>query len=132
MKVLRVTTERNNGISVVSSSVELEFEEVASPEVGETYGVASIQLHQGHNPSLRWQLFRIPRNTRLPMHETATIDYMSVVEGHVDLVLPDAEPIRLKVGDSVVQRGALHSWQTTSSPVVMSGFITPMLLDDQD
>jgi mannose-6-phosphate isomerase-like protein (cupin superfamily) len=45
-----------------------------------------------------------PRN-----HRTASIDYGVVLEGEIDMVL-EAETVRLKRGDVIVQRGTIHDW----------------------
>lgn len=45
------------------------------------------------------------------IHRTDTIDLDVIVEGEVELWLPDAEPVRLTAGDAVVQRGTWHRWR---------------------
>jgi hypothetical protein len=44
-------------------------------------------------------------------HTTATIDVDVVIDGSVQLYLPDLPPVALEVGDVVVQRGTNHRWQ---------------------
>ncbi len=46
-------------------------------------------------------------------HITATIDVDVLVQGNVDLHLPDTPPISLQAGDIVVQRGTNHRWVAT-------------------
>ncbi|MPZ46604.1 MAG: cupin domain-containing protein, partial [Betaproteobacteria bacterium] len=43
------------------------------------------------------------------MQKTATLDLCMVLEGEVTLVL-DTTEVRLKAGDTVVQRGTSHAW----------------------
>lgn len=42
-------------------------------------------------------------------HQTDSIDYAVVVSGEIDLVLDD-EVVRLRAGDTLVQRGTAHDW----------------------
>ena len=46
------------------------------------------------------------------MHRTATIDYVVMIEGEMNLVLDDTE-IPLRPGDCLVQRGTNHAWRNT-------------------
>ena len=43
-------------------------------------------------------------------HRTLTVDYDVVLQGEIDLHLEDNYTVRLKAGDTVVVRGALHAW----------------------
>jgi uncharacterized cupin superfamily protein len=47
------------------------------------------------------------------MQKTRTLDFCLVLEGEITLVL-DAGEVHLKVGDTVVQRGANHAWSNRS------------------
>jgi quercetin dioxygenase-like cupin family protein len=42
-------------------------------------------------------------------HQTGSIDYAVVVAGEIDLVLDD-EVVRLRPGDTLIQRGTAHDW----------------------
>ena len=44
------------------------------------------------------------------MHRTDTIDYLILLEGEVTLILENGEEKTLKVGDTVVQKGNIHTW----------------------
>ncbi|HLX52413.1 MAG TPA: cupin domain-containing protein [Aquella sp.] len=44
------------------------------------------------------------------MHRTDTIDYLILLEGEATLVLENGEEKTLKPGDTVVQKGNVHSW----------------------
>lgn len=49
------------------------------------------------------------------MHRTEAIDYVFVLEGEITMLMEgDAEPVILRKGDSLVQRGALHAWVNRS------------------
>lgn len=57
------------------------------------------------------------------MHRTETIDLLVVVSGEVDLML-DAETVRLRPGDCVVQRGTWHSLENPADdPCVIAGLM---------
>ena len=58
------------------------------------------------------------------MHRTETIDLLVVVvSGEVELVL-EAETVRLRAGDCVVQRGTWHSWENPGhEPCVIAGLM---------
>lgn len=47
------------------------------------------------------------------MQKTRTLDFCLVLEGEITLVLDTVE-VELKVGDTVVQRGANHAWSNRS------------------
>ena len=42
-------------------------------------------------------------------HRTDSVDYAVVLAGEIDLVL-DGETVRLRAGDTLVQRGTAHDW----------------------
>jgi quercetin dioxygenase-like cupin family protein len=44
-------------------------------------------------------------------HRTDTVDLDVVVEGEIELCLPDGGPTRLSAGDCIVQRGTWHTWR---------------------
>ena len=57
-------------------------------------------------------------------HATGTLDYVTILQGEVTLVVGDRE-IVLRPGDSVVQQpGVPHDWQNRSdAPAVMAGVL---------
>jgi uncharacterized cupin superfamily protein len=48
------------------------------------------------------------------VHRTRTIDYITVLEGEIYLLLDDGE-VRLQAGDVVVQQATNHAWINRSS-----------------
>jgi hypothetical protein len=44
-------------------------------------------------------------------HATTTIDVDIVIEGSVEMYLPDLPPVMLQPGDSLIQRGTSHLWR---------------------
>ena len=55
------------------------------------------------------------------MHQTPTIDYVTVIRGKLLLELDDGETVELNPGDTVVQRGTRHAWRNpTNEPAAIS------------
>lgn len=49
----------------------------------------------------------------IPLHAQDSLDYIAVLEGKIDLILPD-QSIKLHSGDILVQAGNMHSWANVS------------------
>jgi hypothetical protein len=49
------------------------------------------------------------------MHDSPTIDFVTIIEGECDLRLADGSEEHLKPGDSVIQGGAMHAWRNRGS-----------------
>lgn len=58
-----------------------------------------------------------PRN-----HRTNSIDYAVVMSGEVDMELDD-KTVRLKAGDVLVQRGAIHNWVNRGTEPCVIAFV---------
>ena len=55
------------------------------------------------------------------MHQTPTVDYVTVIKGTMVLELDDGKTVELHPGDTVVQQGARHAWRNPSDqPVTIS------------
>ena len=72
--------------------------------------VRSAARHLAVEPSSR--VLELQPDQELEMHRTATIDYVVMIEGTMNLVLDDTE-IVLRPGDCLVQRGTNHAWRNT-------------------
>jgi hypothetical protein len=84
-------------------------------------------LSRGQIDKLRTELGENPDITLDPeeygMHQTQTIDFVTIVSGEVDLRLDDAG-VHLKAGDCVIQRGTRHAWRNRSTePCVLSAVL---------
>ena len=55
------------------------------------------------------------------MQKTPSLDFCLVIEGEITLVL-DTEEVRLKAGDTVVQRGTNHAWSNRSNQPCVIAF----------
>lgn len=78
----------------------------------------------------RFRLCEFPVGMDAPMHATPTIDYITVLDGAIDLELEDGSEIHLQRGDTCVQRGTRHAWHNRGSvpfrmAVVMIGAEAP-------
>lgn len=78
---------------------------IAGPEMGEaSQGIA--ERMEPDNPG---------------MHQTPTVDYVTVMKGLITLELDDGKMIDLNPGDTVVQQGARHAWRNrTDEPATIS------------
>ncbi|KAJ7716216.1 hypothetical protein DFH07DRAFT_862359 [Mycena maculata] len=50
-----------------------------------------------------------------PLHRTVTLDYVIVAKGSVTLELEEGQRIILNEGDTVVQRGTMHTWRNETT-----------------
>jgi len=58
---------------------------------------------------------RVDTQLHPAMHKTASVDYIILISGEVDLLLDAGEAKALKPGDVVVQRGTNHAWVNTGA-----------------
>jgi hypothetical protein len=56
----------------------------------------------------------LPKNAPM-MHRTKSINYGSVFEGEVEIILDPGDRHILKRRDIVVQRGTIHAWRNAST-----------------
>ena len=123
MKVWRTTTELREGESFVADRTELAVEKVRSEAQGAAPGLAAARIDLADDPSRRWMIFRFPAHTETGPHSTPTVDFVTVIDGELDLIVPGEAPVRLRQGDCVLQQGALHIWRTTDAPAVVSAVV---------
>ena len=67
----------------------------------------------GIPPPERGSIFRIvdfPPGAKGEMHRTRSIDYAVVIEGEIDMLLPEGE-VHLRAGDVLVQQATDHAWE---------------------
>jgi quercetin dioxygenase-like cupin family protein len=98
------------------------------PESGGEH-VASSDAFEPPPGAISWRAFRLPPAEAAPhppreqlerdprfdpsrpgMHRTDTIDWITVFQGELELILDD-ERVRLAPGDCVIQRGTWHAWR---------------------
>lgn len=58
-----------------------------------------------------------------PMHRTISLDYGIMIAGSLDMILDDGTQVTLRPGDTVVQRGTIHSWQNNTDEWVRIAFV---------
>src|SRR5262249_49772112 len=69
-----------------------------------------------------WYRVRFPANQQRPVHQTDTIDCLTIIRGWIDLVLDDGTH-RLNPGDSLMQMGVDHGWNVGPTGCVASMLI---------
>lgn len=57
------------------------------------------------------------------MHSYDTVDVAFVLEGQIDLEQSNGVVVRLKVGDILVQNGAVHTWRNPTDEPCVLGFV---------
>ena len=53
-------------------------------------------------------------NNNCFIHRTQSLDYGIVLEGEIEMVVEEGEPIRMQRGDVAVQRATMHGWRNPS------------------
>ncbi|KAJ7356403.1 hypothetical protein DFH08DRAFT_770448 [Mycena albidolilacea] len=76
--------------------------------------IAQNTEHVSKNGSV-FRMFEFSPGTVSPAHRTVSLDYGIVVKGSMVLELDDGERITLNEGDTVVQRGTMHTWRNEST-----------------
>ena len=49
------------------------------------------------------------------IHRTQSLDYGIVLEGQIEMVLEEGDPVRMERGDVAVQRATMHGWRNPSN-----------------
>lgn len=57
----------------------------------------------------------LPPGFTTELHRSLSVNYNTVIEGEIELILDSGETRRLKRGDTVVQRAIKHGWRNLSS-----------------
>lgn len=66
------------------------------------------------NGGVRFRLVTLPPDPVGHMHQTPTVDLVTVVSGAVSFALADGTETALVAGDTVVLRGTEHAWRNRS------------------
>ncbi|KAJ6119172.1 hypothetical protein N7523_003452 [Penicillium sp. IBT 18751x] len=53
-------------------------------------------------------------NNKCIVHRTQSLDYGIVLEGEIEMLVEEGEPVRMKRGDVAIQRATMHGWRNTS------------------
>jgi quercetin dioxygenase-like cupin family protein len=76
-----------------------------------TAGVPSAFAVAPDNGGVRFRLVTLPPDPVGHLHQTPTVDLVTVVRGTVSLALADGTETALTAGDTVVLRGTEHAWR---------------------
>jgi len=63
-----------------------------------------------------------PPGAKGEMHRTRSIDYAVVIEGEIDMLLPEGE-VHLRAGDVLVQQATDHAWENRGDANCRIAFI---------
>jgi hypothetical protein len=53
-------------------------------------------------------------NNKCVVHRTQSLDYGIVLEGQVEMVVEEGDPVRMQRGDIAIQRATMHGWRNPS------------------
>ena len=82
-------------------------------------------LDIGIPPPREGSIFRVvdfPAGAKGEMHRTRSVDYGIVIEGEIDMLLPEGE-VHLRAGDVLVQQGTEHAWENRGAANCRIAFI---------
>ena len=92
-------------------------------------------LYVGNGRGSAFRVTDIPPDTPPVFHRTCSIDYDIVLSGVLDLHLDGERSIRVRAGDTVVLRGALHAWSNPGPTPATIAFVMidarPVIVDGQ-
>jgi quercetin dioxygenase-like cupin family protein len=119
-----VTGTDGEGRSMVSAEIEIAPD--ARTTLWEVPSVAGLRPAGGRRAvdlgvppgAGRWGVVHFPPGSSYPVHWSATIDFDTVLEGDVDLLLDDG-PVHLARGDCAVVTGR-HGWQPGEHGTLMT------------
>jgi hypothetical protein len=135
MAIRRFVTEEHEGRSRLAATCPVpgdEFrEELWLAEPADPLGRALEEVEPALEPApgaAQWRVHAVPTTTQMrewlgtaesesdPLffHQTHTLDYVYVLDGDLDLVLEEGDPLELHAGDCVVQRATNHAWRNDS------------------
>ncbi|TGZ80095.1 hypothetical protein EX30DRAFT_364867 [Ascodesmis nigricans] len=132
-----LTGHDSTGKSIFLSDLPIEIEiarpEAASAHLGLIYTTNSVPVNLNNNADIDgftatqrapFQLVTVG-GTRLLItdmmpnaeglfHRTESVDFITIMEGEVELELDSGEKRRVRRGDTVVQRATMHKWRNIS------------------
>jgi len=62
-----------------------------------------------------FRMIDFPPGYTSPMHRTISVNFNTVIEGEMEVIMDSGESRFLKRGDSIVQRAINHSWRNPST-----------------
>lgn len=105
------TNAKYPGAGVVSTLVWCTDSMPADIPIGENFeDMGSRTLGSPPPPNgTRFAVIDFPPGNTAVSHRTETIDYVIVLSGEIDMDMDDSV-VKLKTGDTMVQRGTNHAW----------------------
>lgn len=126
-----IAVDGNDRLNFVVTSVTEDGQSIATErdvswERLPNLPVSRRQLSDLSSSEPRWHLSRLDPGADVPLHATDSIDYICLVSGQLELVLP-SRTIRMAPGDCVMQRGAEHGWRVIGDePAIINAVLVPL------
>lgn len=95
--------EAGGVLAWTTASAPADNREMPAPDV-----VLSLDLME--KAASTFIVVRMPPGGAAPMHATDTIDYITMISGHLTFAVETAE-VTLSGGDILIDRGVAHSWR---------------------
>jgi len=76
-----------------------------------------------HSAASTFLLVRTPPGSSFAMHATNTIDYVTMISGHITFGVETGE-VTLSAGDLLIDRGVLHSWRNDGAEDAVYSVVT--------
>ena len=93
----------------------------AEQEKGSLERFHNLYVRNGQGTAFR--VTAIAPDAPTEFHRTETVDYDIVIQGELDLHLDGNQTLRLKAGDTVIVRGALHAWSNPGTEPALIAFV---------
>ncbi|KIW87173.1 uncharacterized protein Z519_12284 [Cladophialophora bantiana CBS 173.52] len=137
-----ITKHADDGTSVFGDSPDLLYRDRGGYAITRNYAATSVPMHienetdcQAYLSSDRSQeasyvhagqrvtvsnglnflTVDLGPGAQTPMHRTISVDFVTVIEGRVELLLDSGESQVLESGDAIIQRATMHRWKNPSS-----------------
>jgi hypothetical protein len=107
--------EPTNALVMNGTRIARLWEEPAVPVTAAVAGDRGASAGSAYREGFRGASFYVAelpggrRATKIPLHQTPSLDFMAILAGRVTLLLEDRELV-LRQGDTLVQGGNMHGW----------------------
>ena len=112
----------SNIVMLNGSRIVRLWETTAMPvplDVDEDAGATAGNAYREGFTGSSFYIAEIPPGSDLgdiPLHKQESLDYIAVLEGEIDLVLPE-QRLTMRRGDLLIQAGNMHSWINATQQV---------------
>ena len=112
----------SNIVMLNGSRIVRLWESAAMPvplDIDEDVGATAGNAYREGFTGSSFYVAEIPPGSDLgniPLHKQESLDYIAVLEGEIDLVLPE-QRLTMRRGDLLIQAGNMHSWVNATQQV---------------